>query len=727
MKRLAGFAILYLLLAALPYERVLAQHGKPKADSLWKTWSNNSLHDTVRLNAIHAFIRDEYLYSKPDSAVYFSRLQYSFAKARAQYAHMAKALITQGIYFHQKGEYDRALVCYRRALSIEKESKNQKGIASAYNNMGSVYMYQGNYAKAIEYYTKSLKIDEKIKYKRGISSDCNNIAIIYKNQGYYSKAIGFLLRGLKMDVEIGDMEGVAYSYNNIGNVYLKLGDSAAYAGNTVRADYYYDLAIQNYFKCLPISEELNERYSQAITLTNIGIIYSLKKDYAQSVNYFNKGLIISRQLMDNLSIALTLNNMASQYRLQGNNEQARICAEEALKIATELKILPQIKDAANVLCNIYKDKGNYKKALQMHELYTQAVDSIESEQNKREVMRQEINYGYEKKSLADSLVNAKKREIQNVEIARQKAEIRAKRNQQYALYGGLFLIVVFTAFIYNRFRLTRQQKSIIEIQKKAVESQKHVIEDKQKEILDSINYAKRLQQAILVSPGEMEKYLRQFFLLYKPKDIVAGDFYFFETTPTHVFIAAADCTGHGVPGAMVSIVCANALTRCVKEFGLTNPGNILDKATELVTETFKKSGTDVKDGMDISFLSINKKTNEVLWAGANTALWYLYEGTIKEISPTKKPVGRSENLLSFKSHNVSLSSDTILYLFTDGYADQFGGPKGKKFKSGNMILLLREISRLPLNEQKNRLLTSFENWRGNLEQIDDVCIIGIRL
>jgi serine phosphatase RsbU (regulator of sigma subunit) len=217
------------------------------------------------------------------------------------------------------------------------------------------------------------------------------------------------------------------------------------------------------------------------------------------------------------------------------------------------------------------------------------------------------------------------------------------------------------------------------------------------------------------------------------------------------FIAAADCTGHGVPGAMVSVVCSNALNRTVNEFGITNTGNILDKTRELVLETFAKGNAEVKDGMDISLLCIDKKNNKAFWSGANNPLWYVdpvTSGTqpsvtssevekstasgldssrpdIKEIKADKQPIGKTDNPKPFTTHEIELKPGMQFYLFTDGFADQFGGPKGKKFKYKQLEELLLSLTNSSMQEQKETLISNFTNWKGDLEQVDDVCVIGI--
>jgi len=262
-----------------------------------------------------------------------------------------------------------------------------------------------------------------------------------------------------------------------------------------------------------------------------------------------------------------------------------------------------------------------------------------------------------------------------------------------------------------------------------LKEQHAVIEEKSNEILASINYAKRLQGAILPSEKTRKNYLIDSFLIYQPKDIVAGDFYWIEKSGDQILFAAADCTGHGVPGALVSVVCNNALNRALKEFAILDPGKILDKTRELVIETFGNSEKEVKDGMDISLCSLNIKSFELKWAGANNPLWLLRDGAddLIEIKGDKQPIGKYAEEKPFTTHVMQLSAGDRLYLFTDGYADQFGGPMGKKFKYKQMKDLIAQISASDMDEQKDKIVSAFSDWRGNLEQVDDVCIIGVRV
>ncbi len=307
-----------------------------------------------------------------------------------------------------------------------------------------------------------------------------------------------------------------------------------------------------------------------------------------------------------------------------------------------------------------------------------------------------------------------------------KAQLKQRLLVIYAVALGLCALLIFTGFIFRSLRQrNRQNKIIIE--------QKSVVEEKNKEILDSIEYAKRIQATILPSVRLVKKYLEESFILYLPKDIVAGDFYWMESIadePT-VYFAACDCTGHGVPGAMVSVVCHNALNKSLKEFGKRTPAEILDKVAEMVIEDFNKNAEDndeVKDGMDASLCALNVETGQLQWAGANNALWIIKsDGILNEYKPDKQPVGKSYDRIPFTNNQIQLEKGDTLFLFTDGYADQFGGTNSRKFQRKAFKELLVSIHQQSMEQQRETIYNTFENWRGANEQVDDVCVIGVRV
>ena len=315
------------------------------------------------------------------------------------------------------------------------------------------------------------------------------------------------------------------------------------------------------------------------------------------------------------------------------------------------------------------------------------------------------------------------------------------------MFSVSFLIMILLSiFIYRGYRTKKMANIIIQQQKKEAEEQRDIIQVKNQEILDSIQYAKRIQKAILPPLKVVKEYLQESFILYKPKDIVAGDFYWLETINceglsmvsgensslnTHhsqlVLFAAADCTGHGVPGAMVSVICNNGLNRSVREYGLTDPGEILNKTREIVIAEFEKSEDEVKDGMDIALCSL--EGNTLKYAGANNPLWIIRNGVqeIEEIKANKQPIGKYSESIPFTTYIIELQKGDSIYIFSDGYVDQFGGVKGKKYKTQAFRDLLLSVQDKKMEDQRSLIDEAFEVWKGSLEQIDDVCVIGVRI
>jgi serine phosphatase RsbU (regulator of sigma subunit) len=287
------------------------------------------------------------------------------------------------------------------------------------------------------------------------------------------------------------------------------------------------------------------------------------------------------------------------------------------------------------------------------------------------------------------------------------------------------LILVGAILVFKKIKKINAQ---LEVTNAAIQQKNHLLVEQKKEILDSITYAKRIQSAILAPLRIVKQSLPDSFILYKPKDIVAGDFYWFEKNGDEILFAAADCTGHGVPGAMVSVVCNNGLNRSVREYGLNDPGKILDKTREIIIQEFEKSDEEVKDGMDISLCILNTRTNSLKWAGANNPLWIIRsEGNLEEVKPNKQPIGKYAEANAFTTHTKQLNKGDCLYVFTDGFQDQFGGVNGKKYKSSKMKELFLSIHTKNMEQQFTVIQQAFEDWKGSLEQVDDVCVMGVRI
>jgi len=566
------------------------------------------------------------------------------------------------------------------------EIKALRIIGNAYKN--SLF----NLPKAMEYYQLSRKKAEEIDNKLGIAASLLNIGIIYTDLSDYPKALEYQEKSLKIFREIYDEKGIGICLNNLGSIYKNQSN--------------YSKALEYFQSSLAIQEARKDTFEILTCFHNIGVVYEQLKDFPKAIEYYQMELKYANQINDDDGVIGSLVGIGNILSSTGKQKEAEQYYVKALKLATNSIKLSMQSEVANALRNIFEKQGRYKEALEMSDKHILLRDSIFSQNKSKEIALRDAKYDSDKKEATMQAVAEEEKQKSKVIIL--------------SVLSGLLLVIVFAGFIFRSLRVTRKQKSIIEVQKKLVEAH-------QKEIIDSITYAKRLQEAILPPLDFVKKHLPDSFVLYKPKDIIAGDFFWMEVMDDIIFIASADCTGHGVAGCMLSICCSNALNRTVKEFGLRDTGKILDKVTELVLETFERSNEDVKDGMDISLLAISKTTKQIQWSGANNSLWYIHNGEIKEIAPNKQPIGKHDNRKPFTTNDIIYQPYTTFYLFTDGFCDQFGGAKGKKFKYKQLEEKLLGMSEKPLTEQKDLLDKIFVDWMGKLEQVDDVNIIGIRI
>jgi serine phosphatase RsbU (regulator of sigma subunit) len=670
--------LLYFSLLIFHCSLIAQQHVIDSLCNVLKT----EIDDTNKVNTLNQLSSRLWNESNYDSAGSYASAAQTLSEKLGFKKGLAIAFRNFGMISYGYGSYPKALEYSLKALEIDKDINDKKDIAIILENIGDIYQVQGNNSKALEYDNQALALAKEIDDKKDIAINLGNIGLVYENQGNYPEAMNDFLKALDINTQIGNKYEIVVNLANIALVYENQNNLSE--------------ALDYNFKALAMAEEIKEERSVAIDYCNIGTIYMVQKKYTQAREYLNKGIVLSKQFGE--------------------------------KFITENGYL--------YLSNIDSLEGNYRAGLDDYKNYVTYHDSLVNEANTKKTVQAEMNYEFEQKQASIKAEQDKKDAL--TEQERKKQSII--RN---SFLAGLLLMMALAFFIFRSYIqkqkansiITKQkeevekQKNIVEKQKKLVEEQKALVEEKNKDILDSINYAKRLQDAILPPLSMVEKYLPESFVLYKPKDIVAGDFYWMERASDTILIAAADCTGHGVPGALVSVVCSNALNRTVKEFKITEPGKILDKVRELVLETFEKSESIVQDGMDISLATLtpSKGGIRMQWAGAFNSLWYIQHGEIKELAADKQPIGKTDKPLPFTTHNIELGKGDSLYLFTDGYADQFGGPKGKKFKYKAMQEKLLAISHQPMAEQKSILDKTIEDWKGNLEQVDDILITGIKI
>jgi tetratricopeptide (TPR) repeat protein len=621
------------------------------------------------------------------------------------FIHTSTAYKQMGDYAHAKDYLDCA------SDILRKIKKNELKIEL---NMGYAQLFeaQAKYGSSIKSYFICLRLARKAKDKSSEAQILDQIGVVYWYENETDKALGYLEQSLHISEEDGDLTAMSGTMNNLGIIYRGKQD--------------FEKALEYYTKAADLFQKLKNRTGYGNVMNNIGIIYQVQADFDKALEYYNKSLEIRKSLDDKVGISTTLGNVGTMYMAQRDYKKAEPFILEALKISDMVDDKEGIKENTYNLSEMYEKQGDGIKALEYYKRYTEVSKKLDQATAEKESYEQELTYKYE----AEKLKRKKEQEKKNIQI---KAEQKKQQTIIYAVVSVLFIVVIFSFFLLQRFRVTQKQKRLIELQKKEVEI-------KNREIIDSITYAKRLQEAILPPLSLYQKCFPDSFILYKPKDIVAGDFYFLEEEGGYIIFGAADCTGHGVPGAMVSVVCSNALHRTIKEFKIIDPGAILDKVRELVLKTFEKSGTEVKDGMDISLCVYDKKTGKIKWAGANNPLWILKsadsEKPLREIKPDKQPIGYMQGSKPFTTHEPEVEKGDMIYMFTDGYPDQFGGPAGRKFMYKNFQRKIESIVKLGMKEQQNELEITFEKWVKRegaadvvkqMEQTDDVCILGLRI
>ena len=591
-------------------------------------------------------------------------------------------------YNEQMGKLAEKLLMQDNEKIKIKASKCQ---ATYLNNLGIIANQQGKSQLALEYFQKGLRTRQKINDKLGMSESYGNLSDMYRNQNQIDKALEYLNQGLKIAEELKDKYLIAVSSQKIGRIYEE-------RGKLEEALSYYD-------KSLKLFEELGDKSWIASNIKYIGEIYQQKGQPDKALDYYEQGLKIAEDIDDKQWIAVILNSIGNIYLEKKNIAKAETYALKALALAKENANPKQIRNAAALLRAIYLKKNNYKDAYTMHELYFQMRDSINNQETQKTYLRKQYEIEYERQQAA-AKVEQDKKDLAYL------AQSKQQRIIIYAALSILLLVTVFAFFTYNRFKLTQKQKDIIE--------------QHQKEIVDSINYAKRIQQAVLKEEEHVSKHLPPHFILFKPKDIVSGDFYWALEKAGYLYLTAADCTGHGVPGAFLTMLGTSFLNEINAKDDVLSPAEILDQLRDKIVKELGRQGT-TKDGMDISLIRLDLKTKELMWAGAYNPLWYIEGNILKEIKANKQPIGYTDNPMPFTNHTLSLKTDDLVYLFTDGFADQFGGEKGKKFKYKQLEHKLLAISSKDLQEQKEILNQVFNHWQGNLEQVDDVTIIGIKL
>ena len=589
-------------------------------------------------------------------------------------------------------------------IALDLALENQK--ASVMNRIGAAYYYNQDFENALRSYTKSLNMAGDNEAKALANSGIGNV---YYAQKKYDQALIYYQTGYEYQMKEGDQESIADCLINIGNVYDDLMQ--------------YDLAVETFEKSLEIYIKNDLQELAGLCMMNMGATQIKKDDLLSAKNNFSNALKKFDIQNDWHNKALCLFNIAVVAEKEKNFREAQLKYKAAIEIGQKLNNFDFLQQCYESLSSLYYSENDFNKAYFYHVLYVKSKDSLNAKLFNEKIAAQETK------------LKTKDKEI---EIEKLNIEGNAKETQRNFLIVISILGLSVTFFVYRSYREKMQANNVladkntaIRKQKREIERQKIIVDIQNKDITDSINYAKQIQTAILPSGEVIKSALEESFVLYKPKAIVSGDFYFFSEKEGKVIMAVVDCTGHGVPGAFMSMIGHNLLSQIINENGITTPSEILNHLHIGVRKVLHQndSTTGNRDGMDIALISIDKSMQKIEYAGANRPLYHIRSSVLNEIKSDKISIGgfQKEEKRTFRNNIIELQKGDTFYFFSDGYADQFGGEKGKKFMVKNLKKTFVKIHTLPLNEQERQLYTLFENWRGEAEQVDDVLVVGIKV
>ena len=649
---------------------------------------------------------------------------------------IARARINIGIIYFNIGQYDKALENYMISSKILLQINDIDGVARAYNNIANLYNYQGNLPLALEYSFKSLKIHEELKNENEISSTLNNIGSIYESQKDHSKALEYYENALKISTKLNHKKEMADLYENIGSVYQEISSEDSILENKKME--YYLKAISYFEKSLPLYREIGLKKGIATSYNRIGFVKLSLKNYDDALSFFEKSLVIYEELGDKHGLSGTKLNIGRYYNSIKSYSKALKNFKEAIKISEELNSLEQISNIAKEMSKSYAAIRDYKNAYLSHIKSVEADLVLRNDENIRKTARQELDYQ----------VNKKQREIEVNEIIA-KERIQRQSMYTYGAFIALALVALIAFFVFRSYRIKKKSNILLEaqrdeilqkneellqlneeitVQRELIEKHRDIVLQRQQEITDSIRYAKRIQAAVMPQREMFVEVVPDYFIYFKPRDIVSGDFYWMKKLEKHIVVAAADCTGHGVPGAFMSLLGIAFLNEIVNE-NLIDAAGILNVLRLRIIEALHQTWKDdeAKDGMDIALSIINLETKELQYAGAYNPLYLFRNGELIERKADKMPIGiHIKEPRDFTNQSIQLEENDSVYMFSDGYIDQFGGEDGSKYKSRKFKELLHNIQGKLMSEQKEIINETHKNWKGNQKQLDDILIIGMR-
>lgn|GEM_PF-1613278 len=601
-------------------------------------------------------------------------------------------------------DYKKAFKLTTEAMQIAEGTKDKELMGRAQNSMGNLYWFSGDYNHASEYYINALKNFQKTKNTGQIAECYRNIGWIYLGQKKYNLSEEYLLKSLQLNIKIDNKERIIINYDDLANLYL--------------TSKQYEKGLKSCEKSILLAKK-HQRMDAigTIHITTGQLNYELNQLSEAEMEYDAGIGILSKVPNQSYNLCLGYLGLGKVKNKQAKSSEALPLFEKAIFLAKAHNFPPELAEGYNLASKIYKSQNKLDKAYEYMELYAETNDSVNARNNRDYIQEMGAKLEYEQNKL----------QIKNLEQEQKlsDAELDRERNFKIFLFVVIFFLFLLGFFIYRSF--LRKKKDNQLIARAYLE-----IEIKNKDISDSIEYALQIQQARLPQISSIQDSFPEFFVMYLPRDIVSGDFYWFtETENGKKIFAVSDCTGHGIPGAFMSMMGIDGLNYAILEKRIESSSQILNHVNKFIIESLKQDSADTiknKDGMDTAICIFEKDLSSVKYAGANRPLWLIRDKELIQYSPDKMSIGGNNySDYEFTEITIPLQKGDSIYLFSDGYPDQFGGERNKKFMTKNLKQLLLAINHLSAKEQEEILQTSLQNWKGSFPQIDDIILVGIKL
>lgn len=617
-------------------------------------------------------------------------------------------------FYHQVGRgyylldnYDAARTYYFKALELAKLTNNKAKIAKELSSLGDIYRLQDKNTIALNLLFQSASLFRELKDARQLANNLSLIGDINRCINQPTDALKYLNEALEISKNNNFPKEQAFCFSSMGAVYHRLKK--------------YKTARDNYEEGLEIAKSLKDTSRIIDFQYSIGDLLIEQNHTTEALNFFKNALELSKASDDQYNLGLCYVGLAKVSYKQKQYKKTAIYGMLGYELGKSLTAPGICSDAVEIMYKAYYAAGDYKKAFEYLKLKKELNDSTTNLIQVKQQTQLEFNFVNAYKEKQDSIIRAEK------ERQRELVHEAKSRQQQALVIAGIIAVLTAILVIIIIFRFYQKEKS----SKQIIAQQKNMVEAKNKEILDSINYAKKIQQAIIPSSIEMDNIFPEHFVLLLPRDIVSGDFYWIGSKLNYVFVAVADCTGHGVPGGFMSMLGTSLLNEIINEREIYEPADILDLLKLKIIMALRQSENigEMKDGMDIALCRINKVNNELAFAGANNSMHLIRNNKLIELKGDKQPIGISHfnHTQQFIQQTFTLAKGDLIYLFTDGYPDQFGGKQGKKYKYKQLEDLLVAIHAKEMREQLVILEKEHNNWKGNLEQVDDICVLGIKI